>query len=140
MVEERIFTVFGEPKAKARPRMTRSGFPFTPKQTVFYENYVKTCYLEAYVGRPMMEGEIHAHINAVFGIPKSVSKKKRQEMIDGKINPTKKPDLDNIAKSILDSLNGIAYKDDSHVVRLSVAKQYGENPKVEVHLISFLEE
>jgi Holliday junction resolvase RusA-like endonuclease len=38
--------------------------------------------------------------------------------------PTKKPDGDNIAKAILDSLNDVAYHDDSYVVELVASKYY----------------
>lgn len=55
-------------------------------------------------------------------------------MLEGKIRYTKKIDCDNLAKAILDSLNGIAYKDDSQVCELSVRKMYGEVPKVIVLL------
>ena len=55
-------------------------------------------------------------------------------MLDKVIRPTKKPDVDNITKSILDSLNGIAYKDDSQVTGLEVMKEYGEIPMVRVIL------
>jgi len=55
-------------------------------------------------------------------------------MLDNKVFPTIKPDTDNIAKSILDSLNGIAYKDDKQVVRLKVDKYYAEIPSVSVEI------
>ena len=38
--------------------------------------------------------------------------------------PLKKPDVDNVAKIILDALNGIAYRDDKQVVELYVKKSY----------------
>ena len=44
--------------------------------------------------------------------------------------PCKKPDLDNIAKGILDAMNGIIYKDDVQVVRLSLQKHYSTEPGV----------
>ena len=53
-------------------------------------------------------------------------------MLNNEIYPTTKPDTDNIAKSILDSLNGIAYLDDKQVVDLRVRKQYAEVPGVSV--------
>lgn len=55
-------------------------------------------------------------------------------MLDNKIFPTIKPDTDNIAKSILDSLNGIAYLDDKQVIRLTVEKWYAEVPSVSVKI------
>ena len=130
------FDIVGEPQGKGRPRFsTRGGFvkTYTPEKTASYENFVKVCYLNKYKGKKL-DGEITAEIIAYFSIPKSLSKKKRSEAIEGKIKPTKKPDTDNIAKTILDSLNGIAFEDDKQVVTLSVKKLYGEEAKVVVVL------
>lgn len=55
-------------------------------------------------------------------------------MLDYEILPTVKPDTDNIAKSILDSLNGIAYLDDKQVVNLQVEKYYAETSSVSVRI------
>ena len=40
----------------------------------------------------------------------------------------------NLAKAILDALNGYAYDDDSRISRLVVTKTYSDNPRVEVML------
>lgn len=130
------FEIVGEPQGKGRPRFsTRGGFvkTYTPEKTASYENFVKVCYLNKYKGQKL-DGEIIAEIIAYFSIPKSFSKKKRVQAIEGKIMPTKKPDTDNIAKTILDSLNGIAFEDDKQVVALLVKKIYGEEAKVVVTL------
>lgn len=127
------FIIPGEPKAKARHRTTKSGFNYTPKETVEYENWVKQCFILEH-GQTMLEGQIKAEIRAYFGIPKSYSKKKRREIEEGALRPTKRPDTDNIAKAVLDSLNGIAYKDDSSIVSLQVDKYFDEKPRVEVTL------
>ena len=128
------FSVPGEPKGKGRPRVTRSGHAFTPKDTVMYENLVRTSFRQAYQDHiPVTDKEIRAEIRAYYGMPKA-SKKKTAQMIDGTIRPKKKPDLDNIAKAVLDSLNGIAYKDDSQIVTLSISKQYSLQPRVDVWL------
>lgn len=134
MIKILNFTIPGEPKGKARPIVTKRGQAFTPKGTVIYENLVKTCFTEKYPNHIPFEGEVQAHIVARFSIPKSFSKKKREEAINEYIAPLKKPDVDNITKCILDSLNGIAYVDDSHVSYVSVEKAYGEIPMVEVQL------
>ena len=55
-------------------------------------------------------------------------------MITDEIKPTKKPDADNIAKAVCDALNGIAYKDDSQVVDLTVRKYYSKFPRVQVFI------
>ena len=127
------FTVPGEPKAKARPRMTTTGIAYTPKKTVEYENWVRECYFIEQKGKKL-EGQIKAEIAAYFTIPKSTSKKKRKKMTNYLIRPTKKPDTDNIAKIVLDSLNKIAFDDDKQVIDLRVLKFYSENPRVEVTL------
>lgn len=129
----KTFTIPGEPKGKARHRITKSGIAYTPKQTVSYENWVKQCYLENHK-QTDSKAELKVQIFCYFAPPKSTSKKKRQQMLNNEINVTKKPDCDNIAKIILDSLNKIAYHDDSQVVNLYVSKRYDEIPHVTVAL------
>ena len=124
------FVILGEPKAKARPRHTKSGITYTPKETVEYENLVKTSY--QYQCKEYFKGSLKVIINCFFKIPESASAKKRQLMIEGKILPAKKPDADNLAKSVCDALNGIAYDDDKQVIDLRVYKRYGEQPKTVV--------
>jgi Holliday junction resolvase RusA-like endonuclease len=46
--------------------------------------------------------------------------------------PTKKPDLDNLAKSVLDGLNGVVYLDDSQLVSLHITKVYDHSPGVDI--------
>ena len=120
----------GEPVAKGRPRVMRSGITFTPKKTMNYEVLIKELFIIS--KQKMLEGELQACINAYFQIPKSASKIKRAQMESALLRPTKRPDLDNIAKSILDALNGLAYQDDSQIVRLVVEKRYAEKPRVEL--------
>ena len=136
------FTVPGEPTGKERPKFsTINGHvrAITPKRTVSYENFVKLAYSQAYPGRVPFEKDVPllVTIKAYFKMPASASKKKRQAMLEGRIKPTKKPDCDNIAKSVLDALNGIAYYDDSQVVTVTVEKLYSETPRVEVEMEVF---
>ena len=44
----------------------------------------------------------------------------------------KKPDVDKLARAILDALTGVLYADDSQVVSLTVGKAYSRDPRVEV--------
>lgn len=118
----------GKPIGKQRPKFGK-GFTYTPKKTVEYENYVKFIFQEKY-GQPNLTGQIKADIKVYFDIPQSTSKAKKAEMLRNTVRPTKKPDCDNIAKIILDSLNGIAYADDKQIISLSVEKYYSDTPKV----------
>ena len=77
---------------------------------------------------------VKAAIVAVFPVPDSYSKKRKADCLSGREAPTKKPDTDNIAKLVLDSLNGLAYDDDSQIVQLTVTKVYGEQAKVNLLL------
>ncbi len=127
------FVIQGKVQAKQRPRFNRySGKTYTPNETIAYENWVKTCYLEKYKDKELMEKPLRVTIKAYFEIPKSTSKKRKQQMMDNEILPMVKPDTDNIAKGVLDSLNGIAYKDDKQVVELIVNKFYSNTPYVSV--------
>ena len=73
-------------------------------------------------------------ISAYYKIPDRTSKKKLEQMVSGQIRPIKKPDTDNIIKIIADSLNGLAYKDDSRIVSVVCTKYYGTIPRVVVRI------
>ena len=132
----REFKIPGKAQAKQRPRMGRSGIVYTPKETLVYENYVKMCYSDyaKQFGWLPYENQVRAEIEVLVAVPKSDSKTKKKAKIEGMIRPAVKPDCDNLAKSILDSLNGLAYHDDKQVVDLFVKKYYAENAEVRVRL------
>lgn len=135
MNQQISFTIPGEPCAKGRPRFDRAtGHARTPEKTSRYEQLVQLAYMQ-HVGQDVtLQGPIKAHIRAYFTIPKSTSKRKRRQMLDGELHPTKKPDTDNLAKIVLDALNGIAYADDKDIVRLNVKKIWSEQPRVDVKI------
>jgi len=120
------FEVLGEPIGKARPRVTRWG-AYTPQKTVDYENKIKAAY-----GGRFYEGYLKIDIKAYFKIPKSTSKKKKESMLMGEIKPDKKPDIDNVLKIVLDSLNKTAYKDDAQVIKASITKEYSDMPRIKI--------
>ncbi len=125
-------TIPGEPVAKARPRVT-GHVTYTPGKTKNYETLVKELYFVKHK-QTLLEGELKINIKAYFKIPKSTSKKKKAEMNSGKIRPTKRPDIDNVIKSITDALNGVAYDDDSQIVSVVAEKYWSEEPRVEIEL------
>lgn len=130
------FEVLGTPVGKSRPKFSTANghaVAYTPAKTANYETLVRLSYQQQ-IGCFMFDKDIplRAIIRAFFPIPKSTSKKKREQMEAGKIRHTKKCDADNIAKACLDALNGIAFYDDSQVCELSISKFYGYTPKVEI--------
>lgn len=127
------FTVPGTPQGKQRPRVTRNG-TYTPQKTVDYENLIKIMYINTTRHIFNNKEPLAVVIDAYFEPVKSTSKKKRKQMLDGLIYPTKKPDSDNIGKVVCDALNEVAYGDDTQVVRLEVNKLYSEIARVEVEI------
>lgn len=123
-----------DPVAKGRPRFTRFGGAYTPTKTKKYETAIAEYYTQASKGFTFEDTPVC--VNIVFGmpIPKSAPKSRREAMQVGVIRHTKKPDLDNLAKAVLDALNEIAWKDDSQIVRLSVMKEYSSEPYVYLYI------
>lgn len=130
------FSVPGRPFGKQRPKFSRAGQyvkTYTPKETASYENLVKLMFQQAAQGKMFGDDDmLDVRIVAYYEIPKSTSKKKRRLMLEHKIRPAKKPDWDNIGKIICDSLNKVAYHDDSAIVDAQVRKFYSEQPRVDV--------
>lgn len=128
------FEVPGEPFAKQRPRATKKGryiTIYTPRETKNYEEKVRKYYNRSYRG-VMLDGDITVDVEGIFSIPKSVSKKKANDILINKLPHTKKPDCDNMAKVCLDALNGLAYPDDAQINRLNISKEYGENAMIKI--------
>jgi Holliday junction resolvase RusA-like endonuclease len=128
------FTVYGDPKGKARPKFAKIGNHMQSYQSteqINTESYIKMAYLEAAAGA-YLTGALAMKVTAYFQIPKSVSKKKRDEMLSGEIRPTVKPDADNILKSIADSLNKVAYDDDKQIVSCIFDKFYSDRARMEI--------
>lgn len=138
MVEELEFVVPGQPTGKGRPRFRISGRAYTPKKTAMYENLFLTAFTEKYPEWDPTEKPVILTMHAYYAIPKSFSRKKHEMAINMLqspiVVPTKKPDLDNIIKCI-DGLNGIAWKDDSQVIKITAMKHYSESPSLVVKIV-----
>ena len=53
-----------------------------------------------------------------------MTKAKRLMAQRGILRPVVKPDIDNVAKAILDALNGVAFADDRQIVQVTCEKWY----------------
>ena len=130
------FVYYGEIRGKGRPRFRNTGKfiqTYTDAETRNYEISIKEAYLQANQEKFMNpEDPLRLTMMVYQQIPKSVSNKKHREMEAGLIRPTKKPDVDNILKSVLDSLNQVAFHDDTQIVELRVEKWYSDTPHLEV--------
>lgn len=109
-------------KGKGRPRVvrSRSGFSrsYTPRDTAKAEKQVRASFRAA-VPAPyptFPDGPVGVRITCYRPMPKTRPKKVESEP------DTYRPDVDNIAKLVLDALNGQAWADDSQVNTLVVIK------------------
>ena len=123
----KTMTVNTVPVPKGRPRFF-NGHAVTPPKTKEYEELLRRSWPH---GR--MSGELSVSMEFVMPIPKSLSRKQRSALM-GKEH-TKKPDLDNLIKAVLDALNGVAYEDDSKICRIIAGKIYGLDPAVPVTIM-----
>lgn len=130
-----MYTVYGEPVGKGRPRFVRRGSftqTYTPAKTKTYEDEIRYMARAAMGASEPLETPVTVAIYIRVEIPKSFSKQKRKDALANIIKPTKKPDLDNIAKCFLDAMNEVVYLDDKQVVNLHVTKVYSEIGAVDV--------
>lgn len=125
----------GAPQGKGRARAFMRGghiSHYTPEKTRTYEGMIRTAAMQAMGNRPALDEPVEFVMRAVFEIPKSFSKAKNQAAMVNELKPGKKPDLDNIAKAWNDALNGVVYRDDSLICRMSLEKRYGPQALVVV--------
>lgn len=131
------FEIVSKIVGKGRPRLnTYTGTVYTPTKTKDYEELVRQSFLIKNPGAKMLDKRVSIEIKAYFKIPNSCHFKKNQidDMLSGVISPIKKPDIDNIVKIILDSLNNFVIVDDTQVTKLSVEKFYAKEEKVYVKI------
>ena len=128
------FLVPGKPQPKQRPRVLKSGITYTPRETLLYEEKVIQAAKDSGTlpQSPIEDQALKMILWAFMPIPASWSKKKKEQARNRKIYPTNRPDIDNLAKIVMDALNRIAYADDSQIVQLVINKQYSDEPMIEV--------
>ena len=119
------FIIPGKPQPKQRPRVTIKG-TYTPQATVDYERLVGWQCRSVYKGKPLTTA-LKLTVRVFIKLPKRTVKEKGDWH-------TSRPDLDNIIKSIKDGLNGIAYEDDSQIVKIEATKQWASEDYVIVEI------
>jgi len=124
----------GNPIGKQRPAFGK-GHAYTPAKTRTYESFIKSLFVAKYGDAfTPLEGPLEMEILCIFAVPMSASKKRALDMLWQREWPTKRPDLSNILKAGEDALNGLAFRDDSQIVSLSVVKQYGKRAQMEIKI------
>jgi Holliday junction resolvase RusA-like endonuclease len=119
----------GPPTAKGRPRFTRIGRAYTPGKTREAEGYIRHQIVEQ-AGMLRLEGALRVTVVCFMAVPGSWSKVKQAQALTGAVQHIGRPDLDNLAKAVLDAANGYLWCDDSQIVALVLSKSYAERPGV----------
>lgn len=110
----------GEPVAKARPRVGKGGRVYTPRKTQVHESKIREEWLENYEDEPT-KNPVKISMTFYLTKPKKIPK-------DFPDTPQKRPDIDNLIKTVLDALNGLAYEDDKQIVKVSARKEWSNRP------------
>lgn len=126
------FNINTRPTPKQRPRLGKSGKVYTPNSTKVFEEICRLSYGNRYY---FDKEYISIKIVFKFKVPKSYSKKKYSEAIEGKIRPSTN-DIDNLLKSVLDGLNGKAWKDDRYIYSIEAEKIFADKDCIEVEIES----
>jgi Holliday junction resolvase RusA-like endonuclease len=109
--------------------VTRSGIAFMPTS---YKKW-KADFIQCipYHCKQCLTGPVSVFIDASWAVPKSYSKKEREDALRGQKYPA--ADNDNVAKAVLDAMTQAGvWKDDRQVVTLTVRKGYGDRDSITV--------
>lgn len=121
------FEFFIEPVPKGRPRIGRGGIVYTPAKTRLFERSLRGLLKSQWAAKPI-EGPLEVIITCCLARPKSATR----------FWPTVRPDVDNLAKSILDAIQGEdgLFLDDSQICSLTCRKVYAldQTPKILVQV------
>lgn len=118
------------PIAAPRPRVTRWGTFYDSKYVVFKRKIMAKAQ-EAMRGKERYECPLYVVIQFRFRPPSSWSEKRKREAIEWGWM-AQKPDVDNAIKGVLDSCNGIIWKDDKQVASISAFKRYAKQDGIDV--------
>jgi len=117
---------------KRRVRFSRRGSTYIDKTTKQEMEGIAAAYESA--GGRFLEGAIAITIDIFAPLPDSKPKRISSESF------TCKPDVDNVAKSVMDALTGLAYRNDSQVTKLTIRKHPRERGSVTSVYVSVKED
>lgn len=128
------YTVFGKPQAQKRPRMSiqKRGAKVFPH--VYDSQKEERSEMRKHIMQQMRDKRILRHlegclsVNMIFHMPTPKNKLKTHL---NKPHDTK-PDIDNLAKFALDTLNGLVFEDDKSISELLCKKIYSDTPRTEI--------
>tara|TARA_R110000868_G_scaffold184634_2_gene426274 strand:- start:445 stop:873 length:429 start_codon:yes stop_codon:yes gene_type:complete len=125
--------IHGKPIPQQRPRLSKSGKAYNKqsKEKRFVQWQIKSEMTNRQISR-RAQGPLSVSMIFHMPIPSSWSKKRSKSII-GKPHVIR-PDIDNICKFYLDTMNQIIYDDDGQIFELKCKKIYSDNPKVSIEI------
>lgn len=120
------FFVTGSPKGQPRPRATRRGNHagvYDPGTADAWKSAIR-CDWKA-LGEDLFATPVKVELRFIFTRPKSHLNKHGEPKLSAPKHHIQKPDVDNLAKAVLDALTDAgAWRDDNQVSHLSVRKAW----------------
>ena len=129
------FWVDINPVAKGRPRFYTAGKfvgTYTPEKTMIFEAQLLLASRKHAPKKPL-QGPVMIWLDIGMAIPAS-----RKKTLPGEFHIIK-PDIDNLLKSALDPLNGLFWKDDAQICRVTMSKQYSDKPGIRYRIYAPLD-
>src|SRR5262245_61646451 len=115
------FAIPGRLKGWARPRFdSRSKIVFKDKETASHQLMVREAAARAMGHRPLLEGPVALWVKTTTHRPQSWSNRRKASTL----HVITRPDVDNLAKLIMDALNNVVYFDDKQVCELHYKRTY----------------
>lgn len=115
------FAIAIRPEPKRRPRFSRFG-TYTDAKTVKFENHVAIACHNAAKMFAWVKNKSPVAVSLEFDFKRPKTSKLGYPI----------PDVDNLAKSILDGMNGVLFEDDKQVIRLEAEKRFSDEDRIVV--------
>ena len=123
----------GAPVSKKRPRFFRRGNhvgTYNPQESE--ESKTMWHIAQAVNGQKPLGVPVEMHMTFFMPIPSSTPKSLQKQMELSPVPHTKKPDLDNLIKHVLDAANGVLFVDDRQIHSVTCRKIYSHEPKTRI--------
>jgi Holliday junction resolvase RusA-like endonuclease len=103
---------------------------YTDSKTRSFEELIAEQAKEAMGDMEPLETPLTVFLHFTLPIPVSATKKVKETLLNAP--HTKKPDIDNLCKSVLDGMANIVFKNDGQISSLHATKKYGNTGFINV--------
>lgn len=125
------FKIMGRPRPKQSVRFSTRGFSYQSKKVIDNEKSLKNAFSQMW-GKDLLTNPLRVSIYFYF---KKFKKSKRD------LHPlyfNSNPDIDNLAKSVLDGVKGVVIKDDDIICQLHLFKYFSDQDYMIVQISSLV--